>query len=105
MKYLFLCISIFFFQISFAQSDSIQVYGQNLIDQNKLDTAIIYYKKHLLSPSSQKQQVHLLFGLADAYKLKLDYTNANENYSKSFITISKIKDKQLEFLYYVKKAE
>ncbi|MGB2685314.1 MAG: sensor histidine kinase, partial [Olleya sp.] len=42
---------------------------------------------------------------ADAYKLKLDYTNANENYSKSFITISKIKDKQLEFLYYVKKAE
>ncbi|MEM5539757.1 sensor histidine kinase [Olleya sp. AS48] len=105
MKYLFLCISIFFFQISFTQTDSVLVYGQNLIDQNKLDTAIIYYKKHLLSPSSQKQQVHLLFGLADAYKLKLDYTNANENYSKSFITISKIKDKQLEFLYYVKKAE
>ncbi len=105
MKYLFLCISIFFFQISFAQSDSIQVYGQNLIDQNKLDTAIIYYKKHLLRPSSQKQQVHLLFGLADAYKLKLDYTNANENYNKSFITITKIKYKQLEFLYYVKKAE
>ncbi|TVZ49585.1 sensor histidine kinase [Olleya sp. Hel_I_94] len=105
MKYLFLCISIFFFQISFTQTDSVLIYGQNLIDQNKLDTAIIYYKKHLLSPSSQKQQVHLLFGLADAYKLKLDYTNANENYSKSFITISKIKDKQLEFLYYVKKAE
>lgn len=105
MKYLLLCISIFFFQISFTQTDSVLVYGQNLIDQNKLDTAIIYYKKHLLSPSSQKQQVHLLFGLADAYKLKLDYTNANENYSKSFITISKIKDKQLEFLYYVKKAE
>ncbi len=105
MKYFFLCLPFLLFHLSFSQNDAILDFGQNLIYKNKLDEAIIYYKKHLIKPDSKKQEIKLFLGLADVYKLKLDYRNANNNYVKSYNEIIKLKDKQLEFLYYVKKAE
>ena len=105
MKYLLFCIFLFFIQISFSQTDSIQSFGQNLIYENKLGEAIDYYKKYLTKPTNKEQEIHLLLGLAEVYKLKLDYKQANDFYLKAHKGIKSIGNKQLEFLYYVKRAE
>ena len=105
MKNFVFWIFILCYQVNVSQTDSIIKFGQDLIYKNNLDQAVDFYQKHLINPSSKKQEVNLLLGLADVYKLKLDYKNANDNYIKSFNVIKKLKDKQLEFLYYVKIAE
>jgi hypothetical protein len=58
-------------QFSFAQSDSIIDYGQRLILQNKKAEAITHFNKYLKKPENTVQQIHLLFGLAEIYKLNL----------------------------------
>ncbi len=93
------------FQLSFSQKDEIVDFGQNLINQNKLDQAITYYAKRLVEPSNEEQKIHLLLGFAEVYKLKLDYDTASDYYIKAFESIKSIKDKQLAFLYHVKMAE
>lgn len=93
------------FQLSFSQKDEIVDFGQNLINQNKLDQAITYYAKRIVEPSNEEQKIHLLLGLAEVYKLKLDYDSASDYYIKAFESIKNIKNKQLAFLYHVRMAE
>lgn len=93
------------FQLSFSQKDEIVDFGQNLINQNKLDQAITYYAKRIVEPSNEEQKIHLLLGLAEVYKLKLDYDTASDYYIKAFESIKNIKNKQLAFLYHVRMAE
>ena len=105
MRCLFLCISFLMFHLSFSQKDDIVDFGQNLINENKLDEAITYYSKYITEPTDQEQKINLLLGLAQIHKLKLDYDTANDYYIKAFENIKAINNKQLEFLYRVKMAE
>jgi two-component sensor histidine kinase len=79
--------------------------GQTLTYQNKHTEAIVYFNKHLIQPKSAVQEIELLFGLADVYKLELKYADANTLYLRAYKRILEIKNRQLEFLYYVKMAE
>jgi two-component sensor histidine kinase len=79
--------------------------GQNLIDGNKLDEAIVYFNSNIKKAIGDDQKIHLFFGLADAHKLKIEYNKAQEYYLKAYKLIQKKNDIQLEFLYHVKIAE
>lgn len=93
------------FKVVFSQSDSIVDFGQNLINENRLNIATSYYNKHLIEPKNTEQSVHLLLGLAEVYKLQLDYSRASEYYERAFEQIKRTKNPQLDFLYHVKMAE
>ena len=104
MKYLIImlfCVC----NASHSQTDDIIDFGQNLISENKLDEALFYYSKNLETASVKEEQIHLLLGLAEIYKLQLNYDTANTYYLKALEAIKISKDKQLEFLYHVKIAE
>ena len=103
MKYL-VCV-LLICQFSFAQSDSIIEYGQRLILQNKKSEAITHFNTYLKKPENTVQQIHILFGLAEIYKLNLNYNAANSYYIRIEALLKKNKNLQLEFLYYVKMAE
>ncbi|WP_170233976.1 tetratricopeptide repeat-containing sensor histidine kinase [Bizionia myxarmorum] len=105
MKFIFVLISIFIFQWSFSQDDSIIDYGQKLVDENRLNDAIIYYKNHLNNPESPEQNIKLLIGLADVYKLKLDYNSTNDYLIKAHEEIELTGNIELRFLYHVKMIE
>ncbi len=92
-------------QISFAQSDSIIARGQRLILENRKSEAIAYFNKYLLKPQNKDQEIALLLGLAEVYKLKLKYNKANTYYVKAFDLLKNSKNVQLKFLYHVKLAE
>lgn len=79
--------------------------GQNLIEGNKLNEAIVYFNSNLNKAINDDQKIHVLFGLADAYKLKIEYNKSNEYYLKAYKLIKKTSNIQLEFLYRVKIAE
>lgn len=79
--------------------------GKRLTFENKHSQAIVYFKKQLLNPKNSNQEIELLFGLADLYKLKLDYNTANMYYLKAYKKLEKTDNYQLKFLYYVKMAE
>ncbi|QXP79384.1 MULTISPECIES: sensor histidine kinase [Winogradskyella] len=105
MKYFKFTFFLFIFHLSFSQSDSIIDFGQKLIDDNKLDSALTYFEAHLLDKTSKTQEIKLLIGLAEIYKLKLDYNSANNYYCKALAVINGSNNKQLEFYYDVKMAE
>jgi len=105
MKYLFIALFFVNFQVLFAQDDTILDDGQSLIYENKLDEALAYYNEHIKAPNNKEEEIQLLLGLADIYKLKLDYDSANNYYIKAFEVIKSSNNKQLEFLYHVKMAE
>lgn len=93
------CLNLFGQEIDFVTK------GQNLIEQNKLDQAIVYFTSNFEKAENDDQKIFMLFGLADAYKLKIEYYKANEYYLKAFDLIKKKNDIQLKFLYHVKMAE
>ena len=103
MKYFF--FFFFFFHLSYAKKDSIVDVGQNLIYENKLDDAISYFNLHLKESKNNIQKTHILLGLAEVFKLKMEYDVANKYYNKVYDIIKKDKNIQLEFLYDVKMAE
>ena len=105
MKYIIIALFLFLTQVSLSQNSDILNFGQNLISENKLDEALSYYSKNLETTSVKQEQIHLLLGLAEIYKLQLNYDAANTYYLKAFEAIKISKDKQLEFLYHVKIAE
>lgn len=105
MKYFLFFISCLCFQVLLSQNDSIINFGENLVQENKLDEAINYYNKHLLKPKTKEQEIFLLLGLAEVYKLKLNYNQANNFFINAFEKIKNLEDKQLEFLYHVKLGE
>ncbi|MGJ8593842.1 MAG: sensor histidine kinase [Aquaticitalea sp.] len=99
------CLPFLFFQASFSQVDPIVDKGQQLIFENKLDAAIAYYNEYVLKPKNSEQEVHMYLGLAEAFKLKLNYEKASEFYAKAYEAIKVNENKQLEFLYHVKMGE
>ena len=103
MRYFLLII--LFCEFSYAQTDSIVDFGQLLIYENKHAEAIKYFNKQLLQPKNSVQEAELLLGLAELYKLRLDFNTSNAYYLKAFKVIKKTENYQLEFLYYVKMAE
>ncbi|REE25150.1 two-component sensor histidine kinase [Winogradskyella pacifica] len=104
MKYLIIML-FFVCNASHSQTEDIIDFGQNLISENKLDEALFYYNKNLETTSIKVEEIHLLLGLAEIYKLKLNYDTANTYYLKAFEAIKISKNKELEFLYHVKIAE
>lgn len=102
---IYLIFLVFAFQCSFAQSDSIYNIGKKLINENKLEEAISYFNKNLKTTKSQEQRTHILFGLADVYKLQFNYNKSGRYYSQAYDIIKKVNNVQLEFLYHVKIAE
>ena len=102
---IYLIFLVFAFQCSFAQSDSIYNIGKKLINENKLEEAISYFNKNLKTTKSQEQRTHILFGLADVYKLQFNYNKSGRYYSQVYDIIKKVNNVQLEFLYHVKIAE
>ena len=105
MKYFVYFILCFCTQISFSQTDSVLSYGENLINENKLKEAKTFYEKQLLSANTTEQEVYSLMGLAEIYKLKLDYEQANIFYVKAYDVIKNVSNKKLHFFYHVKMAE
>lgn len=105
MKHLTITLTFFIFQISFCQNGDVVSFGQNLISENKLDEALIYYNKQLVETNTNKEEIHLLLGLAEVYKLKLNYDTANDYYIKAFEAINTSQNTQLKFLYHIKIAE
>ncbi len=79
--------------------------GQNLIDENKLDEAIVYFNSNIKKAIDEDQKIYMFFGLADAYKLKIEYNKSQEYYLKAYKIIQKKNDIQLQFLYHIKMAE
>ncbi|WP_432670105.1 tetratricopeptide repeat-containing sensor histidine kinase [Flavobacterium sp. SM2513] len=104
MKY-FCFFTLLLFQFSFAQNDSIVKLGKQLTYENKHSEAIAYFNKHLAQPKNSVQEIELLLALADVYKLELKFNKANDHYLRAYKRILEIKNEQLEFLYYVKRAE
>lgn len=102
---IYLIFLVFAFQCSFAQSDSIYNIGKKLINENKLEEAISYFNKNLKTTKSQEQRTHILFGLADVYKLQFNYNKSGRYYSQAYYIIKKVNNVQLAFLYHVKIAE
>lgn len=102
---IYLIFIVFIFQWSFAQNDSIYNIGKKLINENKLEEAISYFNVNLKTIKSQNQKTHILFGLADIYKLKLNYSLANDYYLKAYSVIKTLNNKELYFLYHIKMAE
>ena len=102
MRYLIL---VLFFQWSFAQNDSIIKFGENLINENKLTDAVLYFNQNLSKTTDLDQKVLLYFGLADAFRLDLQYDEASRNYAKAYEVLKQTKNEQLTFLYRVKMAE
>jgi len=105
MKHTIAFLFLLFSLLSFSQNDSIISYGQNLIYENKLDDAISFYNSHLTEPQSPEQKIKLLLGLADTYKLKLDFKKTNAYLMEAYEEIERIEDLQLKFLYHVKMME
>lgn len=105
MKYRIIYLFLLLSQISFSQNDSIIHYGQNLIYENKFDTAISYYDALLKDPQSPEQKIKVLIALSDIYKLKLDFKRTNEYLTKAYDEIENSGNKQLKFLYHVKMIE
>ncbi|OBX17569.1 MULTISPECIES: tetratricopeptide repeat-containing sensor histidine kinase [Bizionia] len=99
--YFFLLLS----QLLFSQNDSVIIHGQNLIYENRLDDAIAYYNTKLTNPKHTEQKIKLLIGLADIYKLRLDFKNTNEYLMQAYDEIERTGDLQLKFLYHVKMIE
>ena len=91
--------------VCFGQQKSVADIGQKLIYENKYDEAVVYYNNQLSNVNTNSQKFHFLLGLAEVYKLKLNYNKANSYYIKAFGVVKKTGDYQLEFLYYVKMAE
>ncbi|MFC5196048.1 histidine kinase dimerization/phosphoacceptor domain -containing protein [Bizionia hallyeonensis] len=105
MKHTIAFLFLLFSLLSFSQNDSIISYGQNLIYENKLDDAISFFNSHLTEPQSPEQKIKLLIGLADTYKLKLDFKKTNAYLMEAYEEIERIEDLQLKFLYHVKMIE
>jgi len=105
MKHTIAFLFLLFSLLSFSQNDSVISYGQNLIYENKLDDAISFYNSHLTEPQSPEQKIKLLIGLADTYKLKLDFKKTNAYLMEAYEEIERIEDLQLKFLYHVKMME
>ena len=103
MKYFF--FFFFLFQLSFSQNSDIIKIGQNLIYENKLDEATIHFNKSLKNTINEEDHINVFLGLAEVYKLKLNYNKSNEYYNEAYALIKKTKNIQLEFLYHVKMAE
>ena len=93
MRYFFF-LTILFCQFSFGQQDATVAYGQRLIYENKDAEAIAYFTKHLLQPKNSNQEIELLLGLAEVYKLKLNYNKANSYYVKAYEKLKKSKSKR-----------
>lgn len=100
-----LLLVILFCQLAHGQIDSVVVAGQRLINENNDAKAIAYFNKHLKKPKNTVQKVHLLLGLAEIYKLNLDYNTANTYYIQISEILKNTENSQLKFLYYVKMAE
>ena len=103
MKYFF--FFFFLFQLSFSQNSDVIDIGQNLIYENKLDEATIHFNKSLKNTINEEDHINVFLGLAEVYKLKLNYNKSNEYYNEAYALIKKTKNIQLEFLYHVKMAE
>ena len=103
MKYFF--FFFFLFQLSFSQNSDVIDIGQNLIYENKLDEATIHYNKSLKNTINEEDHINVFLGLAEVYKLKLNYNKSNEYYNEAHTLIKKTKNIQLEFLYYVRLGE
>jgi len=93
------------FQWSFAQHDAIYAIGEKLINENKLDEAKIYFENNLKKATNNELKIKLFVGLAETYKLQLDYNASNKYYTEAYKIIKKTNNIQLEFLYHVKMAE
>ena len=105
MKSILFVFIFFFVQLGFSQNDTIIAKGSALINENKLEEAIAYYNKCLLSSKNTEQKALIYLGLADSYKLKLNYRVSNNYYIKAAALIKTLKNKELDFLYHVKMAE
>lgn len=102
-KYLLLCL--LFGQFTFAQDDSVLDAGQRLVDANRYKEAVAFFERQLEQAKDSKLEAEALLGLADVYKLQLNYSKANGYYHQAFELIQKNRLYQLEFLYYVKMTE
>lgn len=94
-----------FWQLSYTQDNSVLEIGQRLIYENKHEEAITHFKKQLVKTNDAILKAELLLGLAEVYKLQLNFNVSNSYYIRAFQQIKKTKNYQLEFLYYVKMAE
>lgn len=103
MRYLW-CL-FFCIQFAYAQNDAVLDVGQQLIYENKHDEAITYFNAELVKAKNPALRAELYVGLADVYKLQLNFNKASGYYFKVLELIKKTNDVQLEFLYYVKQAE
>ena len=96
---------LFIFQWSFAQHDAIYAIGEKLINENKLELAKIYFENNLKKATNNELKIKLFVGLAETYKLQLDYNTSNKYYTEAYKIIKNTNNIQLEFLYHVKMAE
>lgn len=105
MKYFLFVYLFFFFQVGFSQNDTIIAKGAALINENRLNEAIAHYNKYLILSKNDEQKALIYLGLADSYKLKLNYRISNNYYIKAAALIKTLNNKELDFLYHVKMAE
>ena len=101
----FLLLCILLSQFAYTQKDSILDFGQRLVDEHQYKEAIVYFEQQLEQAKDSKLETEALLGLADVYKLQLNYSKANDYYHQAFGMIKENKLYQLEFLYYVKMTE
>ena len=94
-----------FWQLSYTQDNSVLEIGQRLIYENKHEEAKAHFNEQLVKTNDAILKAELLLGLAEVYKLQLNFNVSNSYYIRAFQQIKKTKNYQLEFLYYVKMAE
>ena len=83
------------FQCSFAQHDAIYTIGEKLINENKLDEAKIYFENNLKKATNNELKIKLFVGLAETYKLQLDYNTSNKYYIEAYKIIKNTNNIQL----------
>ncbi|MFD2552637.1 sensor histidine kinase [Bizionia sediminis] len=105
MKFYFTLLLSFTSLVLSAQNNAILHHGTRLIYENKLDDAISYFNAQLAKSTQEKVEIGLLFGLADVYKLQLNYSKTYNYLQQAKAKIDLVNASDLEFLYHVKMME
>ncbi|EPR72615.1 two-component sensor histidine kinase [Winogradskyella psychrotolerans RS-3] len=105
MKYFFIFLSLFYVLTSWSQNEKFFIIGEKMVEENKLDSAKVYYNTQLRASNDRSLNAEIYLCLADISKNELNNLEASKYYLKAFNLAKKANNVQLEFLYYVKMAE
>lgn len=105
MKYPIFILFLIVFYVSHSQNENFFIIGEKMVEENKLDSAKVYYNTQLKVSNDRSLNAEIYLCLADIYKNELNNLEASKYYLKAFNLAKEANNVQLEFHYYVKMGE